>query len=245
MMGLIRIFWTNLEKWQRVALIIVLQGIVILIIVTTLSSILSSTRNRIDTIDDSNQTASMPSAAKDAYEDALWGIIKTNVDGIDRSVIQGARIREDSYTEKKMNDDGVVQAGFIVDIDSIEQTYRVIVSWDKNESDVMEVVIDCPAVNESKYPDSFCQGTYRNTNDLSLYLPYIVEANENEDTKDLYIDGDEDEHAIFIEITACEEYFDELKKQAMDYLENTPLDLQKYTITYNISSLSTKCGGVY
>lgn len=235
MMDKIKILWTNLEKWQRVVAVVILQGIFILIIAATLNFVINSNRNRIDIIDDSDQTASMPVAAKDSYEDALWNIIKNNVDNVGRSVIKDARIRDGSYKEETVNDDGVVQASFIVDIDSIKQTYRVVISWDKNGSNVTEAIVDCPAVSESKYPDSFCRGTYRDTDDLSLYLPYFISAPHDSEVVDVSIDGDESEHKIYVDVANCQP--ERLKQKAMEYLKSTPIDLSKYEIVYDVYNL--------
>lgn len=249
MMDVIKTFWTNLEKWQRITVVVVFQAIFILIITATLNFFISSDRNHIDVIDNSNQIANMPNAAKDVYEDALWEIIKTNVDDVDKNVIKDVQVRDGSYKEETVNDDGVVQAGFIVDIDSIKQTYRVVISWDKNGSNVMEAIVDCPVVGESKYPESFCKGTYRGTDDLSLYLPYavypggIVDPNTTitSTAPNYRITGDEDSKVIDVLISYCDA--DKYKKEALNYLESIPIDLSKYKINYIVNSIDVVCDG--
>ena len=243
MMETLKIIWTNLEKWQRIILVAVFQGIIIIIIITVLSSIINGRENHIDIVDKSNQISSIPPAAKDACEDALWQIIKTNVGIVDKNIIKDVRVRDGSYTETVVNDNGMVQAGFIVDIDSIQQTYHVIVSWDKNDANVQEAIVDCPTLDEIKFPDSFCQGTYRNGYDLSLYLPYKSSSEEtNTDfllAPDLYIDGDQNKKYLDIMLSMCD--VERFKKEAWDYLNSLPIDFSEYTINYRINEVNVEC----
>ena len=67
------------------------------------------------------------------------------------------------------------EGGFVstlVDVDSIKQTYRVRI----NPSD-KSVVVSCPSLAETKYPDSFCEGADGEFDDtlekvLGKILPY-------------------------------------------------------------------------
>ncbi len=243
MIDTFKTIWTNLKKWQRITVVVVLQSIFIVIIITTLNSVINGRENHVDVVDDSNQTASMPIDAKNAYEDALWQIIKTYVDYEDKNIIKDAQIREGSYAETEVNDDGVIQARFIVDIDSIQQTYFVTISWDKSGSNVTEAIIDCPTPEENKYPNSFCQGTYRNSYDLSLYLPYKSSSEEaNTDSllaPDFYIDGDQNEKYLDIMLSMCD--VERFKKEAWDYLNSLPIDFSEYTINYRINEVNVEC----
>lgn len=247
MMDIIKTFWANLEKWQRITVVVVIQLIFISLIAATLNSVINGSRNRIDVVDNSSQTTGMPAAAKTVYEDALWNVIKNNVEDADRSVIKDVQIRDGSYKEEELSDGEVIQASFIVDIDSIQQTYRVIISWDKNGSNVMDAIIDCPSIGESKYPDSFCEGTYRDTYDLSLYLPYavypggIVDHNTTieDSAPDYRITGDEQNKVIDVLVSYCDP--ERFKKEALEYLESIPVDLSEYKINYIENSLDVIC----
>ena len=240
MMNLLKTFWTNLEKWQKIVAIVTLQGAIILIIAATLGWVINSKKDHIEIIDESNQTASMPRSVKEAYEDSLWQNIKEYVKDVDRSVIRDVQIRDGSYEEMEVNGDGVIQAKFIVDIDSIQQTYRVTISWANDGSDVMETIIGCPTPDENKYPDSFCQGTYRNTDSLSLYLPHYVYPEGHDDVApNYYISGDEDSKTIIIAVSDCN--IERFKMEAWDYLNSIPIDFSEYTVEYETNSMDVEC----
>lgn len=242
-MDLLKTFWINLEKWQRITLIVVLQGIFILMIGTTLSWAINNNREHVVVIDDSDQSADMPRVAKEAYMDALWQIIKDNVKDADRNIIRDVQIRDGSYTEEEVNNDGVIQAGFIVDIDSIQQTYRVTISWDKNDASVMDAIIDCPTPDENRFPDSFCQGTYRNTNDLSLYLPHMSYPEGRDGSSpsapNYMITGDQDSKFLNIMVSICDA--EKFKKEAWDYLNTVPIDFSDYTVKYEENGINVRC----
>lgn len=240
MIDIVRTIWTNLQRWQKIALILVLQLIFLIIIAATLNLSLKD-RNHIIVADDSDQTKDMPAAAKEAYKEVLWDIIEANVENVDKSIINDAVIREDSYKEEVDDESGAVQVNFLVDIDSIRQTYRVVLGWDKGESKITTPQIGCPmpALGETtKYPDSFCQGTYRNTDDLSLYLPYIVESPYENAAPNIYIDAEEDKHIITVMLTTCDT--DSNKKKAEEYLNNIPT-ISDYEINFTVSGLDAQC----
>lgn len=242
-MNTLKVFWANLSKVQKVGVIVLLQLIVVVSLVLLVQSVLRP-KEHVNIVNKDESGINVPEKNMNDFKENLWYLVSGTVEGVDRSVLDDVVIREGSYEEA--NTDVGKQATFIVDIDSIKQSYKVTIAWvtDKKSNLYDDMVIDCPPLNEMKYKETVCHGMYNDTYSLELYLPYIVTADESEDTRDIYIDGNENEHTIFVEITACDG-FDELKKQAMDYLESTPIDLSKYTIKYNESSISARCGGSY
>ena len=232
MMNILRTFWTNLEKWQKIVAIVTLQGAIILIIAATLGWVINSKKDHIEIIDESNQTASMPRSVKESYEDSLWQNIEDYVGDVDSNIIRDVQIRDGSYEEMEVNGDGVIQAKFIVDIDSIQQTYRVTISWANDGSDVMETIIDCPTPDENKYPDSFCQGTYRNTDSLSLYLPHGDYSRNEDGLSSFYsIGGDESTNTLNI-MLSCD--VEQSKKEALNYLDSLPIDFSGYNLIFEV-----------
>lgn len=244
-MNTIKTLWSNLEKWQKITTVVLLQFIVIIILTATVNSFIKE-RNHIDIIDETNQTEEMPAAAKEEYEKVLWEIIEANVEGVDKSVIKDAKIREGSY-KKEVSEDGTVQVNFLVDIDSIKQSYRVVLGWNK-QGEVIQPQIGCPMPvlgETTKYPESYCQGTYRNSQDLELYLPYEIKSPFVDEysfaAPDVYIEGDELNQTITVFLTTCDT--DSNKQKALDYLNSTAIDLSKYQINYEVSSLDAICEG--
>lgn len=231
---MLRTLWQNLNKYQRIGLIVIIQVIIISILAGALNMALQPKRHVELNNDSSNDIlANIPDYKKRLYEEELWRIINQNVDDVDKNVIDDVIVREGSYEEEAGDKDGVVGARFIIDIDSIQQTYIVYMAW-SNLPDETPPIIDCPSMNESKYPESICRGTYRNTLSLSLYLPYTIPAPQNNGAWDVYIEGDEYDRKIYVAVEDCNS--DQLIQKAQNYLDTIPTDLSDYTIEYEITS---------
>ncbi|MBR3236327.1 hypothetical protein IKF92_01430 [Candidatus Saccharibacteria bacterium] len=189
-------------------------------------------------IDDSNDV-DMSSKAEDFISDSIWELIEANIPNVDKNNIDDIVIREGTYEEIE-NDDGSVSVNFIVDIDSLKQTYTVSTGWTKDKSTIYEVIVDCPQQKLMKYPETVCQGTYNNTYSLDLYLPYVVDSENEDATSNVYVYGNENDKTINVEVSACDP--EKYKKMAMDYLESTPIKLSDYTINYEVSYTDIECG---
>lgn len=227
----------NLSRKQKITIIIILQVLLIIIIISVANSILSKPKDHVGTLDDRGILKDIPQAEIELYEQELWKVVSATDENLDRSIINDAVVREESYTEdsRVIEDTGNTshQVSFIIDIDSIKQSYKIILSWEKNFYNTP--IVDCLPVSEAKYPNSFCQGTYRNSYDLSLYLPYQIDSINNADYDDIgsdvYIDGDEYTHTITVSLSPCN--VEENKKKANTYLQTIP-KIEKYQINYVI-----------
>ena len=152
MIDTLKTIWHNLSKIQKIGLIVVIQALIIMLIVVILNLSLGH-RDHIEIEDETGVLSSMPTAEKELYEDALWEVISDHIDNLDRSVVKEATIREESYTEEIDSENGVTSVSFLIDIDSIRQTYKVRAGWTKKEPFTVDPVIECVSVNESKYPE--------------------------------------------------------------------------------------------
>ena len=237
---MIRVFWENLSKLQKICVMVFLQLIIIGIVVSVLMVAMQN-REHVAVDDNTGQTSHIPEGVKKAYEDALWEIISNNVSDADRSIINDVVVRENSYVEDVDEDGGSTQVSFLVDIDSIQQTYRIVAGWLKGSSEPIDKpIIDCPLLGETKYPDSVCYAVYRDTFSLSLYLPYMIESYDDEHAApDIYIAEGEEEYTIDVMVSVCDS--DQFIQEAKDYLESLPIDLSEYEIRYNINSVDVSC----
>lgn len=237
----------NLSRNQKIAILVILQAIIIIIIVSVANTILSKPRDHVSTSDDNGILKDIPKAELELYEQELWKVISATDDNVDENIVKDAVVREDSYTEEQFEtgdkkDEIMHQASFIIDIDSIRQSYKIILGWNKNN--LSTPIIDCLPVSEAKYPDSFCQGTYRNSNSLTLYLPYEIESPYKDEYdfvgSDVYIDGDESTHVITVSLAPCNNR-EENKEKANEYIKSIP-NYKEYQIEYIINSgIDTIC----
>lgn len=98
--------------------------------------------------------------------------------------IEDVVIREDSvitYTRYDSEKKRTTTTTFLVDIDSVKQTYEVkIIDTDEELTD-LAVQITCPHVSKSKYPDSVCEGIYGDTSKkVEKHIPYEMKLDTGE-----------------------------------------------------------------
>lgn len=114
----------------------------------------------------------------------------------------------------RTNIDGTGAKSFLVDIDEYEQTFQVLI-------DGTRIDVNCPEVEETKYPESYCIGNGTLFDDsigivFKNLLPYEGRTNEgeyftiarNEDLKDL------NDRYLNIIVTACP--FDDATKERVN-----------------------------
>ena len=231
----------NLSKGQKIGILVAGQIIVVVLIVLTVLAFTSG-RDYVKIEDTAGND--VPENAKEYIADNIWAVIKDNVVDVTRNDIDDVVIREGTYEETEM-EDGSVQASFIVDIDSLKQSYTINTGWSKDRNTVYEVIVDCPTIDKMKYPETVCYGTYNNTYSLNLYLPYAMYPEDYDAENDevmapeVYIDGDESERTIDVMVSVCdaEKYI----KKAMEYLDTIPIDLNSYTVKYEINDVNVRC----
>lgn len=232
--------YQNLSKNQKIGIFVVLQIFLIVVIAVSVNSVLNAEKPHIKITND-NEIQNVPEDDVELFKKQLWEVVSENVEGADESVIDDATIREGTYKENK-DEDGYHGAEFLIDIDSIKQTYAISITWSKTNEVADSVYIGCPPQNEMKYPETTCKSMYNDTYSLDLYLPYSESTPYDEEAKDIFIDGDEYSHIIYVQIVACGEQQTILKNKADEYLKSIPTDLSEYTIDYNITSLDANCG---
>lgn len=245
-MNRFKVFWENLTKEQRVGILVLSQLILIVLIVFTAQRLLVE-KPHVELEDNTVVDVDLPDNAKEFVSDNIWQIIKMNVPGVDENNISDVIIREGTY-EEEVAEDGSVIATFLVDIDSLKQTYVVNTGWSADKKIVYETIVDCPPLSEMKYPETVCIGAYHNTYSLDLYVPYAIypdgafdeQTEEAEEMAPNYmITGDEDSHTLNIMVSVCDA--DKFKQEALNYLKTTPIKLDEYTINYEINDVNVGC----
>ena len=235
-----RTFYQNLSKRQRIGLFVIVQVIMILLLVAMVK-VFTAEKAHVS-IENGDTYVDMPKDAESFISDNIWQVIKNNVLNSDRNDIDVV-IRDGTYKETEHDD--WIEASFIVDIDELKQSYTVNTGWSKDKSVVYEVVVDCPPVELMKYKETVCVGTFNDSGSLNLYLPYSVypdDYTEGEDeamAPEIYIDGDEAEKNIDIMVSICDA--ENFKNKAMDYLKTLPINLNEYTINYDINDINVRC----
>lgn len=237
-MEVIKTFWQNLSKIQKISFVFFLQALFIIIIIIVLNFTLQPKKHIKSISSEENFTLPIPDKNIETFKNALWAVISNNVREVDRSVLDDVTIREGSYEE--IEEESSRMASFIVDIDSIKQTYKVSISWvtDSKSGLYDDVAIDCPPQSQMKYPETICRGMYNNTYSLDLYLPYQIDSPYKDEYEyagpEVYIYGDESTHTITVSLAPCNNA-EENKKKANDYLQTIP-NLKDYQVEYVLQS---------
>ncbi len=232
----------NLTKNQKIGIIVIIQIIIIMLIVVWVN-IAIQPKAHVEVVNE-NET-NIPDSNWRGLENELWNLIQNNVSDVTQSDVDDVVIRDGTYEETTNND--ITTARFLIDIDSLKQTYSVVISWSNSVELYDALSIDCPPIDQMKYPETVCYGMYNNTYSLDLYLPHAVyPEGYNPNADDAYplapnyiIHGDEDTKTIDIEVSACDP--DKFKGEALEYLSTTPINLSDYTVNYNINNTDTGC----
>ncbi len=239
----------NLTRNQKIAILVGLQIVVIIILAAVINGVFGD-RLHVD-IKNSGELSSIPTEYTDDFKNVLWNVVSSNYDNVEKSVIDDVVVRENSYTESKSG--SIAEANFLVDIDSLKQTYNVSIQWSDEEVLPDGISVECPPVSQMKYKETFCKGMYNNTNSFSLYFPYYVYKNEygeectiNEcgdgDKSLVYaIECDENTNVINIESSICD--VEKYNREALDYIKNdTPFyGDSAYTIKYTTNGVDVNC----
>ncbi|MDO4746946.1 MAG: hypothetical protein Q4A70_01195 [Candidatus Saccharibacteria bacterium] len=110
-------------------------------------------------------------------------------------VVEDIVIREDSVVHQKKYVESKLQrrVSFLVDIDSLKQTYRVNIYTKDGEITDLPVQITCPLVSEMKYSDEQCAGVYGSTSkSLRNNLPHELKTVSGETVLVKQIDATRD-----------------------------------------------------
>lgn len=106
------------------------------------------------------------------------GYVEKGIDVSDVAVREGS---VESFTEKVGTDKVMKTTSFLVDIDSIQQTFRVKVYDYTGTLTDLPVMINCPMASETKYPGSECNGVYGSTSkSIRNNLPHEIKLTTGE-----------------------------------------------------------------
>lgn len=226
----------NLSKKNKRFVGVAAGVFLLLIIVIIILMVYQRHLYRLETVEVSNYPSALPSDMRENLEMQLRRLLALNFNAPGDALIS-AKIRNDAYT---IDENEIVTASFLVDIDDYKQTYSVIMNW----SDTVEVsdgiLISCPEKSLMKYPEADCIAMYDDSQDLKeieenpLYnsLPIIVDDFDFVDRKGIHYEirgyfNDESELVVVINDYSGGNYENGLKK-----IEELGDGSEKYKIEY-------------
>lgn len=225
----------NLTRNQKIAVFAVAQILVIVVLAVCLNVALNP-QEKIKVV--SNDGWNMAEDRWQGIKRELWNLMKENIEGMATDNIDDVVIRDGTYRESTEND--ITTATFLVDIDSLRQTYQITAAWSDKVELYDSLAIDCPPVDQMKYPDTVCKGMFNTTASLDLYLPHDITDDDTEDgVLWAYIYGDEYNRTIDVEMAPCD--IDATRKKVDDYLGSLPIDMDEYTVNYLLLKSDVDC----
>ena len=223
----------NLSTGAKIAIVVIAQALIIIIVLAVVSAFTKEPERIF--VDENNQQTNIPDAEWKGIKDRIWTILSNRIENLDRNEIDGVVIREGTYSEKvKDSKNGKIHdASFLVDIDSLKQTYDVKVSWaDSSRVEFMSspIYVECPKKSQMKYPETFCYGINTTTASPEIYLPYTKYKGDEGDYYYTIQLSSYGSNQINVIIRDCD--FNKNKEDAEKYLKSTGIELDKYNIVY-------------
>ena len=200
---------------------------------------------RIQNYDD--KVENLSADMRDSMESYLYNIVVKNVDSsVNPSKISDAYIREDSNKQLYDNDTTVYNGSFIVDMESIKQSYFVQYGYsDSNTKDVggNPVVVSCLPKDQLKYGEFKCVdfvSAQTSENDILLqYLPYknfsfklSPDATQG-DTLVIVAKLDIPQSDLMGDTASRASIVTMYKQEVIKWIESKGADPSKYIIQYN------------
>lgn len=182
-------------RWALIA--IGAAGVVFVIMIAALGTILAPKDNVQIVNGEGSSGDPISSADLSRVKNGVYSTVQTwnDVKGDDLEIA----VRWD--TMKKSGTEEYPSTIFLVDVDEYRQSYRV-------EVDKENVVVSCPTLGESKYPESYCHGTANEYDDsvsvvFGQLLPYQWRTSQG-DGFIIERNGFDVEAPLFVQAFACD-----------------------------------------
>ena len=186
----------------------------------------------------------MPGSVRDATESYLYNVVVMNVDeSVNASKISDAKIREDSNTQDYSRN--VYTGSYIVDIESIKQSYGVTYTYSQDESELggNPIVVSCLPKEDLIYGEFKCTDIVSKqeapNQDIMRYLPYenfsykITPDATQGDTLVLVVKFDIPQSDLKGNAASRAEVIAMYKKEVTDWILSKGVDPDKYILQYN------------
>lgn len=155
-------------------LIIPILAAVIALLIILIFNILPSESDRI-VLKNPSALASVSRSDAKKFKTSLVRLLEANGLISAENLVDDVEIRADSVSTFTDYSDGreLKTTTFLVDIDSLAQTFFVTIYDSNKPLTDLAVQITCPTLDDSKYPNSTCVGVYGDTSQsVSAHLPY-------------------------------------------------------------------------
>jgi len=238
----------QLGKKQK---IIIISIGVILIAVFVLSFFISRPVNKygngINVINYDKYISNLPADRKDSINTALYNITKDNSNNSSVNV-KDATIRGDSVTYNYNKDSNINSGSFIVDMQSIKQSYLITYEWSSDISNAdlsgYSSSASCLPLDKLIYGNFNCQDSFsssdntKNRDPILNYLPYstfnyVVTANTNNQNR-VELDANIILYSSDTRDGNRDNSITKYKTEITDWIKSNGLNPNDYIVNYSI-----------
>lgn len=231
----------NLGKRKVILIIVCLFLLIALTVYAAIRSASNDTTAPVEIEGYSNAASDAPKGLESMVKVSVTEIIKKNNPGKNNLDSISPKIRDNSYTSTPPNSDGIIQAKFFVDIESLKQSYMVYISYyantpDKfagppsvrcidNKDDIIYDNFDCQEI--SPVDDTRSQDALLSKLPHKDPLYYISGYIDSEGVKHVVVDIDLNTYS-----EATRKMFQERKTQSLEWIRAREVDPSEYEIEW-------------
>ena len=235
---------TNTKNTKKMWLIVV--GISLIVITTIVIVILASrnTQTRYEhmiKVEGYNELdVSIPLSVREDFGAQLYYLLEQHHELSMDSSEEVAVIRGESLTKDLGGEIKIVS--FIVDIDNLQQTYRIVLNWSDTEEVLDNVSIECVSKSESNYPDTECHGMTTSSDSIVYLLPNTLNLKNGQKVQLEYgFTTSDGKDIVTIVVDSCGDK--DLEKNALsaaeEWVESQGFDLDE--ILFEMNSVYKNC----
>lgn len=188
-------------KNQKIILISLVAGVVIVILVAVLSVLLH--QKKLDLYNIDQVESELSSGEVSELEGFIWQSLKNNHGFSDDTTGLKVLIRPSSFERTVQNE--VVNYDFLIDVDALKATYEVSFALMKGQGFYESPVVDCPAPGLMKYPGTYCKSEKTSTMTVTVgrELPYYFNLASGELVTVTSVRDEEGEEYLNVRVSAC------------------------------------------
>ncbi|MBQ3296996.1 hypothetical protein IJH01_02650 [Candidatus Saccharibacteria bacterium] len=157
-------------KNQRIIIVSLLAGVIIVILLALLSVLLAQKPLKLVNLDQVDSGLSNSEVGD--LERFIWESLQ-RTQGFDNETNEIiALIRPSSFS--KVEQDNITNYSFLIDVDEFKATYQVSFALMGNKGFYEAPMVDCPTPDLMKYPETYCKGEKTSTLSVTVgrSLPY-------------------------------------------------------------------------
>lgn len=225
--------WKKMKSWQKVTIVVGIIAVVVFVAAIIINTLLSEPKVTIKF----DERINIPPEELKRVRMKLVDAIRENTEGYNKEITYVGNARD----YKEISDGSLNNASFIVDFNSIRESYNVSVTWPNPDDGSPNILISCPLL-ASKYPTTPCKTEMNSSSEIENYLPYIgsTELGKKYKIVGRYFDDGKLYLDIQVGLNGSDEEMNQALVAAKEWIEEIGFDANEYTFTVSRANVSDK-----